>query len=57
MTKYVQEGLAIPADKMQPVIFAGDEPGQNNKVSWMRDRKLTIYYAVMLMPISQQHMS
>ncbi|HBO23680.1 MULTISPECIES: acid phosphatase AphA [unclassified Providencia] len=44
VTKYVQEGLAIPADKMQPVIFAGDEPGQNNKVSWMRDHKLTIYY-------------
>lgn len=44
VTKYVQEGLAIPADKMEPVIFAGDEPGQNNKVSWMRDHKLTIYY-------------
>ncbi|MDQ5991856.1 HAD family acid phosphatase, partial [Providencia stuartii] len=37
-------GLGIPADKMNPVIFAGDEPGQNNKVSWMRDHKLKIYY-------------
>ncbi len=31
VTKYVQEGLNIPADKMQPVIFAGDQPGANNK--------------------------
>ncbi|EMN4129455.1 MULTISPECIES: acid phosphatase AphA [Providencia] len=44
VTKYVQEGLKIPEDKMNPVIFAGDEPGQNNKVSWMRDHKLKIYY-------------
>ncbi|MFV8075149.1 HAD family acid phosphatase, partial [Enterobacter cloacae complex sp.6730661] len=44
VTQYVQEGLRIPADKMNPVIFAGDEPGKNNKVSWMRDHKLTIYY-------------
>lgn len=44
VTKYVQEGMRIPADKMNPVIFAGDEPGQNNKVSWMRDHKLKIYY-------------
>ena len=44
VTKYVQEGLRIPADKMNPVIFAGDEEGQNNKVSWMRDHKLKIYY-------------
>lgn len=44
VTKYVQEGLHIPADKMNSVIFAGDEPGKNNKVSWMRDHKLTIYY-------------
>ncbi|SPY94217.1 acid phosphatase/phosphotransferase [Proteus mirabilis] len=44
VTKYVQEGLNIPADKMQPVIFAGDQPGANNKVSWMRDHKLKIYY-------------
>ncbi|HGN1707194.1 TPA: acid phosphatase AphA [Providencia rettgeri] len=44
VTKYVQEGLKIPADKMQPVIFAGEGEGKNNKVSWMRDHKLTIYY-------------
>ncbi|EOD6328109.1 acid phosphatase AphA [Providencia stuartii] len=44
VSQYVQEGLGIPADKMNPVIFAGDEPGQNNKVSWMRDHKLKIYY-------------
>ena len=44
VTKYVQEGLAIPADKMNPVIFAGDAPGTNNKVSWMKDHKLAIYY-------------
>lgn len=44
VTQYLQEGLNIPADKMNPVIFAGDEAGQNNKVSWMRDHKLKIYY-------------
>ncbi|WP_445493956.1 acid phosphatase AphA [Photorhabdus sp. SF281] len=44
VTHYLQEGLNIPADKMNPVIFAGDEPGQNNKVSWMKENKLKIYY-------------
>ncbi len=29
---------------LETVIFAGDEEGQNNKVSWMRDHKLKIYY-------------
>ena len=51
-----QEGLNIPADKMQPVIFAGDQPGANNKVSWMRDHKRK-FTTVMQMLISQQQMS
>ncbi len=44
VTKYIQEGLNIPADKMNPVIFAGDTDTKNNKVSWMRDHELKIYY-------------
>ncbi|MDX8000345.1 acid phosphatase AphA [Xenorhabdus sp. Reich] len=44
VTKYLQEDLHIPADKMNAVIFAGDEPGKNNKISWMSDHKLKIYY-------------
>ncbi|PHM67249.1 acid phosphatase/phosphotransferase [Xenorhabdus stockiae] len=44
VTKYLQEDLHIPADKMNAVIFAGDDPGKNNKISWMRDHNLKIYY-------------
>ncbi|MBD2810657.1 acid phosphatase AphA [Xenorhabdus sp. Vera] len=44
VTKYLQEGLHIPVNKMNAVIFAGDEPGKNNKISWMKDNKLKIYY-------------
>ncbi|CDH20512.1 acid phosphatase AphA [Xenorhabdus bovienii] len=44
VTKYLQEDLHIPADKMNVVIFAGDEPGKNNKVSWMKEHKLKLYY-------------
>ncbi|WP_258086362.1 acid phosphatase AphA [Xenorhabdus bovienii] len=44
VTKYLQKDLHIPADKMNAVIFAGDEPGKNNKVSWMKEHKLKLYY-------------
>ncbi|MDR0219188.1 MAG: acid phosphatase AphA [Enterobacteriaceae bacterium] len=44
VSQYLQEALHIPADKMNPVIFAGDEPGKNNKISWMKDNQLKIYY-------------
>ncbi|WP_340611046.1 acid phosphatase AphA [Xenorhabdus bharatensis] len=44
VTKYLQEDLHIPADKMNAVIFAGDDPGKNNKISWMGDHNLKIYY-------------
>ncbi|MDC9588413.1 acid phosphatase AphA [Xenorhabdus sp. XENO-10] len=44
VTKYVQEGLHIPADKMHNIIFAGDEPNKNDKTSWMKNHKLKIYY-------------
>ncbi|MDC9597399.1 acid phosphatase AphA [Xenorhabdus anantnagensis] len=44
VTKYVQEGLRIPANKMHNIIFAGDEPNKNDKISWMKNHKLKIYY-------------
>ncbi|CDH05079.1 non-specific acid phosphatase/phosphotransferase,class B [Xenorhabdus bovienii str. oregonense] len=44
VTKYLQEDLHIPADKMNFVIFAGDDPGKNNKISWMKEHKLKLYY-------------
>ncbi|PHM40199.1 acid phosphatase/phosphotransferase [Xenorhabdus mauleonii] len=44
VTQYLQESLHIPADKMHSVIFAGDDPNKNEKVSWMKNQKLKIYY-------------
>ncbi|MDC9593820.1 acid phosphatase AphA [Xenorhabdus sp. IM139775] len=44
VTQYLQEGLHIPADRINAVIFAGDEPGKNNKISWMKEHQLQIYY-------------
>lgn len=29
---------------MNPVIFAGDNPGQNTKTNWLVDKKIRIFY-------------
>ncbi len=44
ITQHIQKGLHIPEDKMHTVIFAGDEPNKNDKVSWIKKHKLKIYY-------------
>jgi len=44
VSKTLQDDFHIPAANMNPVIFAGDQPGQNNKVQWLKDKKIRIYY-------------
>lgn len=45
VSAYLQKVLNIPADKMNPVIFAGEVSiEKNTKVEWMRDHHLKLYY-------------
>ncbi|RHG51555.1 class B acid phosphatase, partial [Escherichia coli] len=39
-----QHHLHIPATNMNPVIFAGDKPGQNTKSQWLQDKNIRIFY-------------
>jgi len=44
VTKALQDAFLIPAAAMNPVIFAGESSGRNNKASWMEQKQLKIYY-------------
>jgi len=44
VTKTLQEDFQIPQDKVNPVIFAGDEAGQNTKTQWLKDKQIKIFY-------------
>ncbi|MBD2820859.1 acid phosphatase AphA [Xenorhabdus sp. 42] len=44
VTQHIQKSLHIPEDKMNIVIFAGDEPNKNDKASWIKKHNLKIYY-------------
>ena len=44
VTKTLQKDFAIPDNALNPVIFAGDKPGQNTKISWMKAKDIKIYY-------------
>ncbi len=44
VTKTLQDAFLIPAAAMNPVIFAGDTSGTNNKASWMEQKQIKIYY-------------
>lgn len=44
VTKTLQEDFLIPAANMNPVIFAGDQPGQNTKIQWLKEKHIRIFY-------------
>ncbi len=44
VTKTLQDDFLIPAANMNPVIFAGDKPGQNNKIQWLKAKQIRIFY-------------
>ncbi|QMV52453.1 acid phosphatase AphA [Ewingella americana] len=44
VTKTLQDDFKIPQDKVNPVIFAGDKPGQNTKTQWLKDKQIKIFY-------------
>jgi len=44
VSKTLQGLFAIPAANMHPVIFAGDEPGQNSKTQWLQQKGIKIFY-------------
>ncbi|KAA8728995.1 acid phosphatase AphA [Ewingella americana] len=44
VTKTLQDDFQIPRDKVNPVIFAGDKPGQNTKTQWLKDKQIKIFY-------------
>ena len=44
VSKTLQDDFLIPTDNMNPVIFAGDEPGQNTKVQWLKEKNIKIFY-------------
>ncbi|WP_437887345.1 acid phosphatase AphA [Phytobacter sp. V91] len=44
VTKTLQDDFLIPAANLNPVIFAGDKPGQNTKTQWLVDKKIKIFY-------------
>jgi len=44
VSKTLQDDFQIPAENMNPVIFAGDQPGQNTKTQWLQDKRIKMFY-------------
>ncbi|WP_342322634.1 acid phosphatase AphA [Kosakonia sp. BYX6] len=44
VSKTLQDDFLIPAANMNPVIFAGDQTGQNNKTQWLKAKQIRIFY-------------
>lgn len=44
VSKTLADNFHIPVTNMNPVIFAGDKPGQNTKSQWLQDKKIRIFY-------------
>lgn len=44
VSKTLADNFHIPAANMNPVIFAGDKPGQNTKVQWLQEKNMRIFY-------------
>ncbi|WP_429105498.1 acid phosphatase AphA [Aeromonas allosaccharophila] len=44
VSQTLQQTMSIPADQLNPVIFAGDQPGQNTKVQWLKEKQMKVFY-------------
>lgn len=44
VSKTLADNFHIPAANMNPVIFAGDKPGQNTKTQWLQDKNIRMFY-------------
>ncbi|EPK7359814.1 acid phosphatase AphA [Kluyvera ascorbata] len=44
VSKTLQDDFLIPAASMNPVIFAGDHPGQNSKTQWLKEKNIRVFY-------------
>lgn len=44
VTKTLADNFLIPATSMNPVIFAGDKPGQNSKTQWLQEKNIRMFY-------------
>lgn len=44
VSKTLQVDFLIPAANMNPVIFAGEKAGQNNKTQWLEQKNIKIFY-------------
>ena len=44
VSKTLQDDFLIPAANMNPVIFAGDKPGQNTKTQWLQAKQIKVFY-------------
>lgn len=44
VSKTLQDDFLIPGANMNPVIFAGDKPGQNTKTQWLREKNIKVFY-------------
>ena len=44
VSKTLQDDILIPGASMNPVIFAGDHPGQNSKTQWLKEKNIRVFY-------------
>ncbi len=44
VSKTLQDDFLIPGVNMNPVIFAGDQPGQNTKTQWLKEKNIRVFY-------------
>lgn len=44
VSKTLQDDFLIPGANMNPVIFAGDHPGQNTKTQWLKEKNIRVFY-------------
>ena len=44
LSRTLQDDFLIPATSMNPVIFAGDQEGQNTKTGWLQEKHIKVFY-------------